>query len=225
MKATFALLANRDVHNWVRRLAWQIHQTYRTGTLHCRLPPHISLKQPFPTTDLTALEAYMDILARSLTPFDLAFTELQIEPIVAGQTDYGLLWLAVQETPYLRQLHLRLNDELAQRFGNTQAAYDGSAYRFHMTVMMGGQSFEVYRQIARTIAHEPIPLPYMVTELGLFVYDEPLGPNASILRTAQCQLEQCEADWKEDSAAELTNQTAEHAHAVDRLRRARSCLF
>ena len=47
MKAAFVLLASRKVYNWVRKLAWQIHQTYRTGALHVRLPPHISLKQPF----------------------------------------------------------------------------------------------------------------------------------------------------------------------------------
>ena len=40
--------------------------------------------------------------------------------------EFGILWLAVQETEVLRQLHNRLNQELAQRFGNTQANYDGA---------------------------------------------------------------------------------------------------
>jgi hypothetical protein len=39
MKATFALLANTEVHNWMRKLAWGFHQKYRTGTIDCRLPP------------------------------------------------------------------------------------------------------------------------------------------------------------------------------------------
>jgi hypothetical protein len=47
MKATFALLANTEIHNLVRKLTWEAHQKYRTGTIDCRLPPHISLKQPF----------------------------------------------------------------------------------------------------------------------------------------------------------------------------------
>ena len=181
MKATFAVLANSDVHNWVRKLAWQIHQNYRTGTRHCCLPPHISLKQPFRVADLTALEAYMETLARSLAPFEVAFTELQLEPIVFDRKEYGLLWLAVQETAYLRQLHLRLNDELQQRFATTQAAYDGSAYQFHMTVMMGGQPIEVYRQIYRDMVAQSRELRYTVKELGLFVYDEPMGPDGEYL--------------------------------------------
>ena len=56
MKAALALLADRDVHNFVRKLAWDIHQKYHTGTLHCRLPSHISLKQPFAISNLAALE-------------------------------------------------------------------------------------------------------------------------------------------------------------------------
>ena len=87
MKATFALLANRDVHNWVRRLAWQIHQTYRTGTLHCRLPPHISLKQPFPVTDLTALEAallgFQNRYESAARPFEWTFTRQDLTTLLA----------------------------------------------------------------------------------------------------------------------------------------------
>jgi hypothetical protein len=103
MKATFALLATTEVHNWVRKLAWQIH------------------------------------------------------------------------------LHLRLNHELSEHFGHTQAAYDGSAYHFHMTVMMGGQPIDVYRRIYSDISDRSIDLRYTVRELALFVYDEPMGPNGEYL--------------------------------------------
>ena len=58
MKAALALLANAEIHNLVRKLSWKIHQKYRTGTRHASLPPHVSLKQPFVTTDLPALEDY-----------------------------------------------------------------------------------------------------------------------------------------------------------------------
>lgn len=130
MKATFALLANTEIHNLVRKLAWEAHQKYRTGMIDCRLPPHISLKQPFHIADLAALEAYMSALARSITPFAVHLTELQLQSIVFKGTEFGLLWIEVQETAYLRHLHDRFNQELGQRFGNTQADYDGSAYHF-----------------------------------------------------------------------------------------------
>jgi hypothetical protein len=31
MKVAFALLASTEVHNFVRKLAWEIHQKYRTN--------------------------------------------------------------------------------------------------------------------------------------------------------------------------------------------------
>ena len=181
MRATFALLADRQVHNWVRKLAWEIHQKYRTGTQHCRLPPHISLKQPFHISDLPALEAYMDAFAQSVEPFEVTLSDLHLEPIAFGDMEYGVLWLTIQETAYLRHLHLQLNDELSQRFGNTHADYDGSAYQFHMTVMIGGQPIEVYRTIYSELSERSITMRYTVAELGLFVYDEPIGPHGEYL--------------------------------------------
>ena len=181
MKATFALLANTEVHNLVRKLAWEIHQKYGTGTRHASLPPHISLKQPFRITDIFALEEYMDELAGSIDPFEVGLTELQILPMVFEGTEYGILWLDVSETEELRQLHDRINDELSQRFGNTRADFDGSAYHFHMTVMIGGQSMDAYRRFYSEIPDPQINLRYTARELAMFVYDEPIRPESEYL--------------------------------------------
>jgi 2'-5' RNA ligase len=181
MIATFALLANTEVHNLVRKLAWQIHQNYRTSVSFCRLPPHISLKQPFTISDLAALEDYMNELARTIPPFDVNLTEIQVVSTDVDGIEVGILWLDVQETEYLRQLHNQLNQELTQRFGNTQAAFDGMAYHFHMTVMMGGQPIDVYRRFYSEIAHQKMNLRYSIRELAMFVYDEPLGSNGEYL--------------------------------------------
>ena len=181
MKATFALLAPPDVDDVVRKLAWHIHQNYRTGTIDCRLPPHISLKQPFHVSDLAALEAYMQELASTIPPFDVTLTELQLEPISFAGTESGVVWLDVRETEHLRHLHNRVNQELWQRFGNTHADYDGEAYHFHMTVMMGGQPLDVYRRLLSDLADRSIHLHFTVREVALFVYDEPLRPHGEYL--------------------------------------------
>lgn len=181
MKATFALLGNREVYNLVRKLAWDMHQKYRTGTRHCRLPPHISLKQPFRIPDVPVLEMYMDELASSIEPFEVTLTEIQAVPTVFEGMEYGILWLDVQETQELRQLHERVNHELSQQFGNTQAAFDGVAYHFHMSVMIGGQPFDAYRKFYGEIRNPRINLRYKVNELAMFVYDEPAGQDTEYL--------------------------------------------
>lgn len=182
MKATFALLANPEVHNVVRKLSWEIHQKYRTGTRHASLPPHISLKQPFGISNLPALEAYMDELAESIPPFDVTLTELQAVPTFFDGMEYGILWVEVEETETLRGLHNRLNHDLHLRFGDTPADFDGETYRFHMTVMMCGQLMEICREYQSEIRQRSrINLRYTARELAMFVYDEPIGPHGDYL--------------------------------------------
>ncbi|HKY53197.1 MAG TPA: 2'-5' RNA ligase family protein [Anaerolineales bacterium] len=181
IKATFALLANTEVHNLVRKLAWEIHRKYHTGTDVCRLPPHISLKQPFATSNLASLEEYMDELAKSITPFDVYLTELQLVPLRFEGMEFGLLWIDVQETETLRQLHNRINEELSQQFGHTQADFDGMTYHFHMTVMMGGQPMDIYRKLFSEFPDAKVDMRYTVHELAMFLYDEPMGPKGEYL--------------------------------------------
>lgn len=172
MKATFALLANTKVHNAVRKLAWDIHRKYHTGIDLGRLPPHISLKQPFDISDLAALEVYLAELASTIRPFEVYLTRLNLVRTTIDNLDTGILWLDVQETEFLRQLHSRVNNDLTARIGNVPAAFDGAAYHFHMSVAIGGQPFDVYRQICDEFSSQLVNLHYTVHDLALFVYDE-----------------------------------------------------
>lgn len=181
MRATFAVLANLEAYNFVRRVAWNIHFQYRTGTIDARLPPHISLKQPFATTDLNLVEEYMSELAQAIEPFEVELTRLELRSITHQGRDYGLLWIAVRENPTLRALHNRLNQDLSERFGDTRADFDGDQYLFHMTVMMGGQASDVYSAAFAKIANKEVNLRYTVRHLAMFVYDEPMGPHGEYL--------------------------------------------
>ncbi len=176
MKAAFALLADGNVHNVVRKLAWDMHLRYRTGTRHASLPPHVSLKQPFGVADLAALEGYMAELAGSIQPFRISLAGLRVEGTVYEGIEYGILLAEVQETPTLRALHVRLNAELSARFGDTRAPFDGPEYYFHLTVTMGGQPIDVYRRFLGEIVDPTVGLRFTARELAMFVYDEPMGP-------------------------------------------------
>lgn len=182
MKATFVLLANTKVHNIIRKLSWEFHQKYRTGTRNASLPPHVSLKQPFSISNLSELEKYMGEFATSIQPFDLKLNELQIISVPFDRwSEYGILWIDVEESETLRSLHNRLNEELCQRFSDTTADFDGESYHFHMTVMMGGQIMDIYRKFHSEIPNTKIDMCYTVREMAMFVYDEPLGPHSDYL--------------------------------------------
>ncbi len=181
MKATFALLADSVTHNLVRKLAWDIHQKYRTDIDVCRLPPHISLKQPFDSLDLDALSEYMTELVQSLEPFQTRLTHLELIETTMDGFHTGILWLNVQETDFLRQLHERVNRELTERFGNARAEFDGADYHFHLTVAIGGQPIETYRKIYDEFKDRLVNLSCTIREMVMFVYDERTAVNAGYM--------------------------------------------
>ena len=181
MKATFALLADNQIHNLVRKLSWDIHQKYRTGIDVCRLPPHISLKQTFDIKDLDSLSDYMAELAESIKPFQAQLTHLELIDATIDGLESGILWLNVEETNFLRELHNRLNEELTARFGNVPAEYDGADYHFHMSVSIGGQPIEIYPKILDEFKEWLVDLPCMVRDLVMFVYDERSDVNAGYM--------------------------------------------
>lgn len=168
MKAAFALLADYPTHNAVRGLAWQMYQKYGVSLETSRLPPHVSLKQPFDISDVSALEDYVAELASSLSPIDITLTKLELLE-VNEQT--GILWLKAEQTPTLHQLHNRLNQELASRFGSAQADFDGQNYQFHMTIAIGGSSLAEYRCAHDEFKDSWREISFRANALALFAYD------------------------------------------------------
>jgi len=181
VKATFALLADNQIHNLVRKLSWDIHQKYRTGIDVCRLPPHISLKQTFDISNLDSLSDYMTELAGSIEPFQAQLTHLELIDANIDGLESGILWLNVEETESLRGHHNRLNEKLTTRFGNVPAEYDGADYHFHMSVAIGGQSIETYRRILDEFKGRLVNLQCIVRDLVMFVYDERTAVNAGYM--------------------------------------------
>jgi 2'-5' RNA ligase len=171
MKAAFALLVDHTTHNVMRKLVLDIHHVYGTGFGAAQVPAHITLKQPFEIADISLVEAYFDRFAAGMLPFDIDLTAVEVQS--GNRPDgAGIVWLAVRETQHLRDLHDRLNLELTERFAATRAPFDGPDYKFHATVVMGGQPLEVYRRIAEVYHGRAVDLTCHVREIVLCYYDE-----------------------------------------------------
>ena len=171
MKAAFALLADYATHNAVRKLAWQMYQNYGISLETSRLPPHVSLKQPFDIPNISDLEEYMTELAGSLSPIDITLTELELIEVTGANGPSGILWLQVEQTSALHKLHTHLNQELASRFGNTQADFDGPGYQFHMTIAIGGSSLVDSRRAYGDFKDSWREVRFRADTLALFAYD------------------------------------------------------
>lgn len=168
MKAAFALLADRETANLVRQVAWDVHWELATGIGAQRLPPHVSLKQPFDAPDKPdPLVAYTRELARSLPP--TIPIELNGLKVLRGP----VLVFDLAETDLLRGLHDRLNRELPSIVGNPATAdFDGPRYRFHLTITNGGATQEALEAACQRRAGAGLGMTVTAaSEIGLFVYD------------------------------------------------------
>jgi 2'-5' RNA ligase len=172
MKAGFALLVDRPLHNLIRKLAFELNRDFRIGFRAAQVPPHISLKQPFFVSDVAALETYFDSFAASIRPFEVTLRAIEIHPSAGPTGDLGVVWIKVSDSPTLRGLHTRLNAELAERFANTQADFDGPAYQFHATIAAGGHPPDVYRQIAGTLRPPALPRTCRIREIMMCYFND-----------------------------------------------------
>ena len=171
MKATIFLPVDYHIHNLMRALAVEIQQKYQTGLQAASFPPHITLKLPFRLPNLADLEPYFDHLAASTNPLEITLTRLELQATAVGSAEKGVLWLAVQVSQDLRNLHLRINRELAERFEDTQADHDGPDFKFHATLAVGGQTMEVYRRIYAEYKDVSVNLGYTATQIALACSD------------------------------------------------------
>jgi len=171
MKAAIFLPVGYHIHNFMRALAVEIHQKYQTGLHAASFPPHITLKLPFRLSNLADLRTYFDHLAANTSPLEIALTRLELRTMKVGGAERSVLWLAVQESRDLRNLHHRINQELAESFEDTKAAYDGTDFKFHATLAVGGQPMEVYRRIYTEYKDLSVNLRYTATQVGLAYSD------------------------------------------------------
>lgn len=175
MHVVFALMMDHEIHNEMRRLAIEVDRKYGVGLRAALLPPHVTLKQSIEVSDLAALETFFRKFAASVPPFEARVTNLE----VVGSR---VLWIDVEETPLLRNLHRRLNTELAAHFPNTAATFDGPEYHFHATVALSAEPSPIFQQIAAEYDGMIIDLTWTVKRMVLFLQERtPIPTTLSYL--------------------------------------------
>lgn len=154
-----AALVPDDAHNFMRQAGVELHRRYGTTATSTVLEPHVTIKQPF-DGDLDRVAAYLDELAASTGPFDLAlgdYGEFEDEGVVfldvgAGATDV----LALQ-----RRVIADLGLEPA-RFESGEPL----PYHPHATLAIGLTAAQ--RRDALASLPQPPGFRFQVERLGLF---------------------------------------------------------
>jgi 2'-5' RNA ligase len=167
MRTAIALLVDDDFANRLTPFTLRCRD-YGFNLRALRLPAHVSLKQPFVVNDFEQFEEYFKEFAGRGEPQQLKFDGF----VFWGDAEEGGIAAHIVESTRLRQLHSQLNAELEQAFGETQADYDGDAYRFHLTVAIGACHADVLSKLHADVANWKLDEITLSSRLAMFIYEE-----------------------------------------------------
>jgi 2'-5' RNA ligase len=171
MKATFVLIASNETENMARKIMLEAHGKANLGFEMIRLPNHVSLKQPFHIDDLDEIEKYFDEFVKTLKPLTVKLKHLKCFPSSVLGYDSGVMMMVAEKSKELVELHSRLNRELEEHFGCCKGEFDGDEYMFHMTIAIGGKSFEEYQKAISLLDEREYNMEVTFNQLGLLYYD------------------------------------------------------
>ena len=172
MRVAIALLADDDLQSSFAAWRAEVCDAYSFRPDNWDFWPHVSLKLPFNVTDLNAVLSFFDGFAASVPLPVLSLPRLALWTVPAPDGETGVLFFEVAETPELRTLHDRLNAELAERFVDTQAPFDGADYRFHLTLAAGGAPVAAYRQMLEKYRDRWTPTACRFKAIALAYFDD-----------------------------------------------------
>lgn len=126
MQIGIAILPSRELAKFAKDKAEYISSKYNTvGGL--KQPPHITIKWPFDVSDLTAFEKYCERVAKQTKPF-------KVECNGYGFFGQKVIFLKALSTKHIVNLHLRVVQELNERFKIKPHYFEGPNQQFHLTI-------------------------------------------------------------------------------------------
>lgn len=171
MKATFVLLADIEAENFGRKCMLEANRAGNIGFEMARLPHHISLKQPFKISNLEMLETIFDEYAKEINTIKVSLLELNCFPSNVFGYESGCMSIRVESTPQLNEMQQKLFDCLETTLGPCPAEHD-SDYVFHMTIALGGASYENYEKAYQVLSKQNFKQEFLFDRLGLLYYDD-----------------------------------------------------
>lgn len=177
MKATFVLLADIQAANFGRRCMLEANRAGDVGFEMARLPHHISLKQPFIISDLEMLENIFDEYVLEVNAISVPLLKLDCFPSNVFGYESGCLSIRAESTPQLKAMQKKLFDRLEATLGPCPAEHD-SDYVFHMTIAIGGSSYENYEKAYQVLNKLDYHHEFIFDRLGLLYYhDDNIKPG------------------------------------------------
>ncbi len=126
-------------------------------------PPHITIKRPFQVATMADVEKVRKLLS------DIAEQTVAFDVQYSGLGNFGdtTLFLAVQPSAELKELHEKLLATLQTMFDSIESLHEGAEMVFHTSVAVGLQKDQL--QIAKGKLSEDVAVSCSIRKLGLFL--------------------------------------------------------
>jgi 2'-5' RNA ligase len=133
LKGAIALLPDRELANRLAAAALAAHRATAGRLRWPRLPPHLSLEQPFVVPDTRAIERYLEQLAASLPKVSVSLAGVE-QRLASPHGPEAIVWVAVQPSEVLLTLHERLDADLGPASPEPSMPLEEERHRFHLTL-------------------------------------------------------------------------------------------
>lgn len=179
MYICIAIITDNIIQNNSRKIAYNLSQRSRIGTLASRLPQHISLKQSFRVDNIVEIEKYFDLFAKQMKSFEVTISKIDLCLMRSKNINTQILWYDVKESTELRELHDKLNRELSDKFSVEKQGYDGDTFKFHSTIAFDTNKEDLFIDSFDILKQKKISFSFKVKKIALFYCpdDEPNPGN------------------------------------------------
>jgi 2'-5' RNA ligase len=133
LKGAIALLPDRELANRLAAAALAAHRATAGRLRWPRLPPHLSLEQPFVMADPGAVDRYLEQLAATMPPVAVSLAGVEQRP-ASPHGPEAIVWVAVQPSEALLTLHERLDADLGPVSLEPSMPLEEERHRFHLTL-------------------------------------------------------------------------------------------
>ncbi len=164
MKIGYALMLNREAHNFIRKIQLELHQKIGIGL--ARQAPHITIKSPFEVSAVVPHIGFLRALANRTPPFEVELKGFQ-------SFSKQVLFLDVVANETLLHLHHDILQEVKTAFGEEPHEFEGKHIKFHASIA-GFQGAVDYEAAQEYLSDYQPHFRFKAHTFGLFYY---LGPG------------------------------------------------
>ncbi len=161
MQAAFVALLDPPSYNYVRTLQVKIYSLFGTKET-LKLEPHITIKYAFDINNLNSVEKYFDELVNQTKTF-----ELTLEGISSFEKD--IVFLDVRNNSAITNLHLKILEDISQKFSVNPGEFEGEEMHFHTTLAYKDISPETFKKIKYSLKSEQSSFSFKVKRLGMYL--------------------------------------------------------